>query len=511
MARLQLFLIGLLLSGCAQIASLTGGEQDETAAKTVIGSQHPAQGEVNFNGKELEVSFDEYFTINDAQNTVSMNPQAGKISVTNEKKKVKISWSEFLQPNTTYIIQLDGTIRDINEKNDTIHQFVFSTGPVLDTLQIKGKITDAETGKYLENYTVGLYAIDSFPLTGKYSYATRTNKQGEFVFTNLKDASYQLFAFLDNNKDRIYTIDEPYAFIAEPVQTVDTTFHELRAFKPKNSLNKLKVQLDLPGTAIVTGRVFNPDSLFVNQYKAFVLNRFADDSLKIALPEFTSSFTTFVYQNDTVTKPITATERAKKFPVRCTNYKNTLLPEDSVHFIVNEFVSTVDKSRILVLDENKDTLSFQTEFHNNQITLFPEQLTTKKFNVNLKSGAILGNANQNDSIRFNFEQKAATDLCNLTIKCADLTGENWKIQLMDGKILVAELPKAVGDTAVTFQNILPASYQLVCYQDENGNGSWDLGNFNSKKQAELIYRFVIQSKLRPNWDIIETIALKPHE
>lgn len=504
MGRIYLFLVFLLV-GCAEIAPLTGGARDETAPKTVANSQKPHQGATNFTGNELNVTFDEYIILNDPNATVTMNPAAGKVSVTSTKKNVKISWSEPLQPNTTYIIQLDGTIQDLNEKNDTIHQFVFSTGNEIDTLKLKGKLFDANSGKPLDQYTIGLYPKTGNPLNDKYAYAVQSDKVGNFQFSYLKQEEFQLFAFLDANKDRKYTIGEAYAFPASNVRAGDTTSISLRAFKPRNALNKLQVNLDLPGLATCYGRAISADSLLLNNQKVQVLKRFTYDSIQIALPEFTSSFYQFIYHKDTVSKPITLMERNKSFTPICSNYKKALLPNDTIRLVCPEIITKINNNISLSTSKGEAVL-FQTIQRKNEVLLIPTNQATDKLQLKLGVGALEGKSNKSDSTLIIVEPKINSDLCNLTVDCRNLLGSNWRICLMDGKTQVAQEVKNANDSTVVFSGILPSNYSLVCFQDVNNNNFWDVGNFPTQQQPETLLRFVIQSKLRPNWDILEKLA-----
>lgn len=512
MARICLFLsLFGLLAACAEIVPLTGGVRDEAAPKPVEGSQFPEQGAVNYQGSEITVTFDEYFTLNDPLNTVSINPKAGKLKVTNDRKKLRISWDEPLQPNTTYIIQLDGTILDLNEKNDTIHQFVFSTGPILDTLHITGKITDAFSGKNSDNYTVCLFPVDSNPLTDSYLYASRSDKEGLFSFHYLHDENYRLFAFSDANKDRKYTIGEAYAYLSDPISTRDTNDFVLRAFKPKNALNKLQMNFELPGTALLFGRNLSPDSIFINGEKAKVLNVFAPDSLRIGLPAFQTPSLVFTYSGDTLSKLLTQQDRQRNFTPGILNYKRATILRDTIRVQFYEQLQQMDTSRIKLVDSKSVPIPYKFSFHENQLALIPNEISTDKYTLTFDKGALQGLSAQNDSVSFAMEQKQLADLCTVTVNCSVLEGAGWTIQLMDGKTRVAQTIKPESDSLVVFDHLIPGSYQLRCFLDSNQNGVWDGGDYSEQTQPEFIFNYVIQSKLRPNWEITETLQFKEDE
>lgn len=513
MARYILFLITLswLLVGCAEVLPLTGGATDITAPRPVLNSQVPEQGETNFSGSKVTVEFDEYIVMNDPANTASMNPAAGKLTVTNNKRKVSIAWDQPLQPNTTYIIQLNGTVQDLNEKNDTIHQFVFSTGNTIDTLQVIGKINSAFTDAPAENYTVGLYPVESNPMTSEAVYLTRTNKQGKFTFAYLKEENYRLFAYQDANKDRRYTMGEPYAFLNESVSTKDSLVPRLSSFTERNALNKLQVNLQFPGLAVAFGRKLNTDSLLINGQNAVVLKKIRDDSMVVALPPYSGTSLNFTYHSDTVSKLISEKDRKQPIQLICTDYKKFIRSNDTIHFEVNDIISQVDKQHILLLDSKNQPIGFTINNSKNAISIVPESIATDKFMVTFLPNAVKSAHVSNDTIRVLMEYKRAADLSNLTINCSALSGENWLIQLMDGKTVVASNYKSSSDSLVVFSQLLPGTYQIRCIQDTNRNGLWDAGSYALLQQAEVVYRFELKSKLRANWDIEETLELNINE
>ena len=66
------FGILFLLSQCANIVAPTGGEKDVVAPKE-LGANPPNQS-INFTSKEITISFDEYFKLQDAFNQVVVSP-----------------------------------------------------------------------------------------------------------------------------------------------------------------------------------------------------------------------------------------------------------------------------------------------------------------------------------------------------------------------------------------------------------------------------------------------------
>lgn len=511
MGRYSLFLgLLLFLAGCAEVVPLTGGPADERAAVPVEGTQNPEQGALHVNQNELTVKFNEFFTLNDPANTAVMNPNAGKLDVTSSKRDLTIKWDGALKPNTTYIIQLNGTIKDLNEKNDTIHQFVFSTGDQIDSLKISGIITDGFSNKPSNAFTIGLYDSLKDPYKEAPAYICKSNTKGEFEFTYLKEGEYQLFAFLDSNKDRQPSIGEEIAYTSKFISSGDSTFAHILAYKPKSPLKQLQVKILNPGTFYAYGKEIDESNPTINSQPIRIINRYAPDSVLAELPSVSNDIYTFISGTDTITKIIPLKDRGKNFSVSGKIYKNSWLLGDTLLFETNEFINEVDTSLISVEDKTKIKIAYDYTFSGNQVRIIPKTATAFELIVNFKMGALKGLTNKNDSVKVELKTFRTSDLSNLKLNVENLKGR-WVVQLMDGAVPIRTFQKTESDTVINWVNLIPAVYQVRCIRDVNGNGKWDAGNWEQKTQPEEVVRFDIKSKLRPNWDIEETLELKPNE
>lgn len=512
MARYSLFLgiFFFLLFGCAEIVPLTGGPADDRAARPVEGSQNPEQGALHVNQQELRVRFDEFFTLNDPSNTAVMNPNAGKLEITSNKRDISIKWDGTLQPNTTYIIQLNGTIKDLNEKNDTIHQFVFSTGDQIDSLKIRGVITDGFSNKPCNGFTVGLYDSVSDPYKIAPVYICKSDAKGEFEFSYLKAGNYQLFAYLDSNKDRLPSIGEDVAYSTGIVSSSDSTFYHLSASKPKNPVKKLQIKSLNPGAAFAYGKEISESQLVVNSQPIQLIKRFETDSVLFALPIVENDVYLFTDGTDTITKIIPLKDRKKNFSIMSKAYKASWTLGDTILFETNELIESIDTSLIVAEDKTKIKVNYSYILSGNQLQIIPKSSISFDLLINFKMGALKGKSNLNDSIKVELKTLRLSDLSNLKLNAASLKGD-WIIQLMDGTNAVRTYYKSDSDTVVSWEKIIPAVYQIRCIRDENKNRKWDAGNWEKRSQPEQVVRFDLKSKLRPNWDIEEILEMNPDE
>ncbi|HET6989830.1 MAG TPA: Ig-like domain-containing protein, partial [Bacteroidia bacterium] len=134
-----------LASSCAQILSPDGGAKDRTPPK--VTSYTPDSAATNFTGKKIVLHFNEFVQLKDLQNQLIVSPPLNHDpDVTIRKKDIVIELKDTLLPNTTYTISFGNSISDITENNVLDNfRYVFSTGPVIDSLHLSGKIVNAST------------------------------------------------------------------------------------------------------------------------------------------------------------------------------------------------------------------------------------------------------------------------------------------------------------------------------------------------------------------------------
>ena len=236
------FLSALFLARCANVVAPTGGLKDTTPPKVI--DAKPQNHSVNFDGKKIEITFDEYVTLDNAnQNVLVSPPLRNKPDIKLSNKTLVIRFKESLKPNTTYTIDLGNAVKDLHEGNVfKDYLYTFSTGEVLDSLSLAGEVLDAETRKPVEEMVVGLYdgTCDSLfdqPTRRAPDFITRTDQEGKFRLNGLPEGSFLVFALKDVNSNLFYdmpnemvafldtlvTIHHPLKEVADTVMGMDTT------------------------------------------------------------------------------------------------------------------------------------------------------------------------------------------------------------------------------------------------------------------------------------------------
>jgi uncharacterized protein (DUF2141 family) len=207
--------IMLLALSCAKISSPTGGPKD--IDPPVVLKSQPENGTVLFTGKSFTVTFDEYVVLDRISEKFMVSPPlAEKPEVKLRGKSLQVTWDDDLADSTTYTFYFQDAIRDNNENNPIPnYQYVFSTGPVLDSLSLTGDVFNATDLETVKDVTVIMYSnlSDTAPRKQLPAYISRTDPSGGFAISNVKPGRYRLFALCDLNGNTMYDLDdEIFAF-----------------------------------------------------------------------------------------------------------------------------------------------------------------------------------------------------------------------------------------------------------------------------------------------------------
>ncbi|RQP13104.1 MAG: hypothetical protein EAS52_19930, partial [Parapedobacter sp.] len=130
---------------CASIQQPMGGPKDSIPPKIL--KETPPNLTRNFNAEKIVIEFDEYVKLNNAQKEVSVSPDVEQpINPRVKRKTIEVALPDSLEENTTYTLNFGKAIGDFNEGNPILnYSYVFSTGDVIDSLSISGKVINALT------------------------------------------------------------------------------------------------------------------------------------------------------------------------------------------------------------------------------------------------------------------------------------------------------------------------------------------------------------------------------
>ena len=203
------------------MGSPDGGWYDDTPPY-VLGST-PADKSVNVSSRRVNIYFNEYIKLEDAQNKVIVSPpQIEMPEIKAGGKRIIVDLKDSLKQNTTYTIDFSDAISDNNEGNPMgNYTFSFSTGKEIDTLEVSGYVLNAENLEPIKGIQVGLYDNLSDTVFKKEPMIriSRTDSRGRFTVKGVAPGTYRAYALQDADGDFVYNQkSEMIAFNHETIE-----------------------------------------------------------------------------------------------------------------------------------------------------------------------------------------------------------------------------------------------------------------------------------------------------
>ncbi len=531
---LSVLLTAFLAQRCANAVAPTGGPKDNTPPRVV--EAVPENNSINFIGKKIEITFDEYVTLENAnQNVLISPPLSQKPDIKLKNKTVVVKFKEDLALNTTYTINFGSAIKDLHEGNlfkDYVYSF--STGDRIDTLSITGKVVDATEKKPVENVYVSLYAsdrdnLDSLPMSTIPNFITKTDKQGNFSLNGIADKRYLLFALKDVNSNLYFDLPN------EEIAFFDTLV-------PANSNN---LTLYMFGETDST-QVLLEKKLIEEGLLRFVFRHPAKDAIIMTpemLPDSFNLVTMHSSDYDTVlwyftphvkdslwvqVKYDTTINDSSRYSLKFKEQENKKRGRQPEKLKVsNNLVGQgglipgqdliLEFSEPIVLYQMRDSAIFKrdTTVYYNQLAFeqaddegLQYRLTTP-FSVDSNYSFTIPDSvffsirgRTNNSIQVDFHILNDDEYGNIYITVVPPKGmKQVVVQLTNesGKVLKQEI--ITKKQEVMFDYLMPAKYKIQAILDADGNGKWSTGNYHHLLQPETILEYQDPLEIKAGWDI----------
>ena len=532
----SLLLTAFLAQRCANAVAPTGGPKDNTPP--VVVEAVPENNSVNFIGKKIEITFDEYITLENAnQNVLISPPLSEKPDIKLHNKTVVVKFKESLAPNTTYTINFGSAIKDLHEGN-LFKDFVYSfaTGDHIDTLSVKGNVLSAADKKPVENAYVGLYAADldnvyDLPMSAKPNYITKTDKEGRFSLNGLADKNYLIFALKDVNSNLYFDQpNEEVAFLDSLVHPNDSVSHTLYMFTEVDStqvlLEKKLIEEGLlrfvfrhpAKDAVVMTPEMLPDTFnLVTMHSAeydtiwwyFTPN--VMDSLWVQV-----KYDTVINDSSRYSlkfKETGGNRRRKTEPKKLTVSNNLLnrvglIPGQDLVLKFSEPIISYQMSDSAVFKCDSTVYYGRLAFEPADEYGMKYRLSTpfsadSSYSFEIPDSVFWGiRGRTNDVIRADFHVLKDDEYGNIYITVAPPKGmKQVVVQLTDesGKVLKEEA--ITKKQEVMFDYLMPAKYKLRAILDTDGNGKWSTGNYHHHTLPETILDYKDPLELKAGWDI----------
>lgn len=514
----------ILLFGCAQQSTPSGGKEDVEPPKIVESS--PQNFQLNFSGNEIELKFDEFVQINSLKEQLVVTPSLKfPPQFQLSGKKLKISFIDSLKPNTTYQFNFGEGIKDITEGNPLdSNLFVFSTGSFIDSLSINGIIKDAFTLAPVEKALVMLYESDedSLPFKERPSYFSRTDKQGKFEVKYLPNREFKLITVLDENLNYLFDPQsEQVGYYENLISPKDTVDYELFLFKEKFSNQYIK-SVSSPEYGKVLFEFNEPTKdvnietigvSFKKQWFIADMNKTKDslvywitealDSLKFRIVdgEFVDTVDVLMME-----KPTEKKWNEKKLSIGVNAKRKGILELfDTLYFRSMHPVEGYDEKKIILVESDKDTIPIKLQSNDVALRIYYFEYKWKeatKYSITVLPGAFIDVFDlQNDTIRTSFESPTWNKYADVKLNIELPEGcEQAIIQLTSSSKVVQENTMKENQE-ITYSHLTPGKYGVKMIYDDNKNGIWDTGSLLEKKQPERIIYYSGVIEVRSGWDV----------
>ncbi len=233
----------LLSHSCANTTTAPQGGPKDTIPP-VIRQIEPQNGTTGFPtvGGTVVLSFDEYAVVKNQGDILLSPPLKKKLKTRVRGKSIVVTVQDTLRENTTYTIDFGSAIADNNEGNIAPRTvYTFSTGDVIDSMYVTGRVIDCQTLTPVPKTLVTLYRdhSDSACFNALPDAAAITDDWGFFTIRNIAPDAYRVYAYSDGDGNFKYNPDgDKVAFMDSlftPDAVVRDSIYELRGFDMKDT------------------------------------------------------------------------------------------------------------------------------------------------------------------------------------------------------------------------------------------------------------------------------------
>ena len=438
----------IFFCSCANIIPPSGGLKDTLAP--VLVAAFPKDSTLNFSAKKIVLTFDEYIEIKEIQQNVVMNPlPKSQPEIDSKLHNVIVSLKDSLEPNTTYTINFGNAIKDVNEGNIAKNKtYIFSTGKTIDNNIITGNVIVAKNGKIDSTLIAVLHnnLSDTAIIKIKPKYLVKLDGKGNFKFTNLPKATFNLFILPNDYSKKYDDSTKLFAFLSTPITTTDSiTNFNLLTYREEEIIEKITQQKQEDGKTKTIEKLRITTSLANNKYDVLDTALILSFNKKIRLKNI-----------DSIILVDTNYIKIKGAKVEFDSINNVIIIKNNFE-LNTKYIVVVGKNTVA------DTLE------------------------NILSKA--------DTTRFTTLNE--TDYGNIKIRC-NTKNDNAVLQIVSNGKLYMSLP--ITTNVISKKLFKPGDYELRILIDENKNGVWDTGNYKQKKQPEKVIALNTKLLVKANWD-----------
>jgi uncharacterized protein (DUF2141 family) len=506
-----------------------GGPIDKTPPKVL--KMEPKDLTTNFNSDKIVITFDEYFKIQNESKEFSVSPEQERPPILKvDGKKLEVTFQDSLEKNTTYTLNFGKAIADINESNALKNlTYAFSTGPLLDSLSISGKVTNLLTGKPEIDATVFIIPLARDSIFGKKKAAifTSTDSSGVYSLKNLKKDTYRIYALKETAGDKIYQqrTDE-IGFIKDSIVLTKNIanleigiFKELaqtfrivdRKFNTDGSMNMIfNQQLLKPEITVLDQKSIDESKLVrFNKTKDSVsiwLQDLTFDSVRIAIKADGKALDTVTFnrdKKDTYTRNLQISDNLDA---------GALNPYRPYKLVFNFPIEKVDLTKIKLTEDSIPRTNFTFVKDSTNLLAYNFNYPWRKkasYVITLAEGAVSGIfAVKNKEFKKSFKLISTDEYGSFVLKVEiPDTTKSYVLQILNDQKAVIAAEVITKNKSIKFANYKVATYYTRIIYDENKNGKWDTGSLALRTQPELTFNNPQEITLKANWEQVFTWAI----
>ena len=521
-----------IVSGCAKRGNPTGGPID--SLPPVLINANPKLNTTNFDSEEIRLTFDEFVKLDKVQDQLIISPPLEKSAyeikpLTGVTKKVFLKFIDSLDINTTYTINFGNSIKDNNEGNTlTFFNYTFSTGETIDSLYVKGNISDAyniETDQYV---SIHLYRIDStlndsIIFNKRPTYVSNSLDSTTYKFQNLRDGKYLIIAmkdvgdnyFFDPFYDKIGFIDSlitlpkdsiiDFKLFKEETDLIWDKPHFINSEKigfgyyGKLDLKKIEINSVIPDSIDYTyTKEEMSDTIYLwlsnNSFDSLNFNLIEKDTTKLSTIKFDRKRDTLIDSLNVSAKTV-----------------NVIHLKESFKLSSNIPIKKIEDSLISIRDIDSILVPFVSSVNNNldEIDIKFEVSPSDNYRILILPNAIKDiKGVSNDTLQFNLTSQSLEDYGNIFLDVIRNTQSKFILHLINSNgDIVRQYDNVDQNTTYNFEYIRPGEYSFRLIEDLNKNNIWDTGNYLQRVKPEPVYYFPSELEVRANWDLNETFDL----
>lgn len=522
-----LLLGGLLLTTvqCAKRASPTGGPRDSLPPLLINAS--PKLNTVFFDKEEFNLTFDEYVTLKDISKQLIISPplsssQYKVYPVTGASKKVTLKLLDSLLDNTTYTFNFGESIIDFNESNPSSYlTYTLSTGATIDSLYIKGRVTDAferETERYisLQLYPVDSIYKDSVIFTEKPLYVTSTLDTTIFRFQNLRAGKYAIIALEDKAGNYFFNQNiDKIGFVDRLIELPQDSILDFRLFQEKANffwdkpyfINEHHIALAYYGER--EDESYKMVSQVPESFESLVTQNRETDTLDYWFrgAELDSLQFEFNIKDSLQIKTVYFKNPTPDSLVVDKNTSGSLRLLEKFELKTNLPITEVNSEQVKVT--NIDTLpvpaSLKIQENYDRISVDFEVIPNDRYEITLLPNALVDFwGNTNDTLVYRTSTKKIEDYGNIFLRVQHQSPHPYIIELLKGDEVFRRYDTPLEGGNYSFKLLDAAKYRVRLIEDANQNKKWDTGNYLEKIQPEQVIYYWKEIDVRANWDMNET-------